>query len=315
MSGHTNTNENIIDYLTFPLSLSQGLLLSDFLQTKAIIKKMIGYGRAYFALHKSKFETNTLAKQAIYLLYNNHLPGAFMVEAEKAITSGELAIYSETKGFTSEGKEFVPDSYEIEEIQKFVNKNNYTDVWDWCKLSFIVPHDQIEQYFEVYKNVNQDQQRFVAKFGKDVKVSINYVMMADFYKEPPTPELLAAYIALRSTQGRKKYVKTFKKTILLRMTGAKSYQVLDEMSTPELEEKLRQLEKRKTFERLLINLEERGLLRGRFILPTNVNFYLLSTSSNAVEIARHYASDIQATERSKQQKEALDLFNQLTAKA
>lgn len=312
MSGQTPNK--IHEYITFPLSLSQGLLLSDLAASKATIRKIIGYGRADFAINKNHFDQSKLKRQAVYLFYQGHLPVAFMFEANQAISIGDLVLYSETKGFSTDGKEFMPDSIEIQSLSDFINKNGYAEVWDWCKLSFYVPNDQIGAYYKVYSEVIHEQKKFTAKYGKDATLSVKYEMLADFFKEPPANDLLTAYFALRSLQGKKQtYIKTFKKTILLRMTGCKSYEVLNEVSTPELNERINQLEKRKTFEKLLSRLEFRGLITGRFKLP-NTNFFLLSTSIDTIEIARLFAKEKYNADQERVQKEALELFTKLTSK-
>ena len=115
MSGQTP--KKIQEYITFPLSLYQGLLLADLPETKSIIKRIIGYGRADFAINKNKYETDYLARQAFYLFYADHLPVAFMFEAKQAISQGDLSLYSEEKkGFHENGTEFIPDHVEVDEL-------------------------------------------------------------------------------------------------------------------------------------------------------------------------------------------------------
>ena len=302
-------------YITFPLNLTQGLLLSDLVETKSILKKIITWGVSDFAINKSTYETRTLAKQAVYLYYAGYLPLPFKFEAEQAINNGKLLLYSDTKGFASDGDEFNPEDEEVQSMIDFITKSQYNGIWDWCKLSFRVPHNQIREHYNVYLEISQDQKDFIDKHGKDAPVSVSIDMMFDFLKEPPDTSLLTAYFALRSLQGKNKtFIQTFKKTILLRMTGCKSHKALDEIYSIELSDRMEKLQRKRTFLSLLSKLEDRGLLKGRFVIPNKkVNFYLLSTSINAIEIAKLYAKKEAESDRKRTQRKAQEVYNQLIA--
>jgi hypothetical protein len=311
MSGQ---NKNIFEYIIFPLNMIQGLLTADESKTRKIVSDIIFFGIANFALNYSRYEESALAKQAVYLYYNKKLPIDFLSKVQIAIGNGDLFLFSETRGFSPNESVFDPDPSEIESMYSFIKKHDIVKIWDWCKLSYHVPHEQIDAYYEVYKEETLRQKSFISKFGKDSTASLKLVMLTDFYKDPPEPDLLSCFIALRSIQGRKQgYMKTYKKTILLRMTGCKSNNVFNEIENPELLARIDQISKRKTFYKLLDRLEDRGLLTGRFILP-NTNFYLLSTSVDTIEIARLFAETKVKADRSKKQNEALELFNQLIIK-
>lgn len=303
-----------IEYIIFPLNMIQGLLTADESKTKQIVSNIMFFGIANFALNYTKYDDAIISRQALYLYYRKRLPDSFMKAASKAVEAGKLEINDETLGFTSDGDSFSPERWELDSIQRFIKSNAYNNVWDFSKLSFYLSADQIEYCQSLYEKIITSQKAFEKKHGKDVTASLKLTLMYDFFKEPPAPDLLAAYIALRSLQGRKQgYLKTFKKTILLRMSGCKSNDVFQNIETSELLTRIEQIAKRKTFEKLLSRLAERGFLTGRFILP-NTNFFLLSTSVDTIEIARLFAETKLKANNSKKQDEALKLFNQLTEK-
>lgn len=98
------------------------------------------------------------------------------------------------------------------------------------------------------------------------------------------------------------------------MTGCKSHNALDEIYSIELSDRMEKLQRKRTFLSLLSKLEDRGLLKGRFVIPNKkVNFYLLSTSINAIEIAKLYAKIEAESDRKRTQRKAQEVYNQLIA--
>lgn len=309
MSGQKNE----FRYINFPLNMAIGLL-SDEVTHKDAMWKIYAYGLANYALNKS-ISDMSLAQQAIYLYYQNALPNSLQKAVQKALDNGDLFFNEELRGFTSDGQNFEPETHEVEAMLNFIaaQKKEAASYLDWIKVSYEAKKNSIEQLLDTYFEVKTDQKNFTAKFGKDATVSLKIKLISDFYHDPPPPEMLSAYFALRSIQGRGKYTKTFKRTILLRMAGCKSEKVLNEISTPKLNEKIEHWGKRRNFAKILESLKNRGLITGQLKFE-KTNFFLLSTSVTSKELAQLYAEAIMAEKRKDEEQEALELFNKLTSK-
>ncbi len=292
------------NYVIFPLHFLREIHWpTHYRQT---LQKIMNFGLIKYHLTR-KLEWLHILKQVIYLYGRNGLTSNLQAEIKQALEDGLLWWDEEKKGGFY-GDVFDPDVYWVETLDAWLAER--PNLRFEAEFSVKLAGEDINNYLKKWTEYTKELRAFEGEFGKDILSSIRVDILKDFYRYI-NPMIFCAYASLRSIQGREKYMRTNKQTILIRMAGAKSNEVFEHRTSQALKEDLAEVGKRYPFEKLLKQLQVRKLITGRFTLPTKTNQYLLSCSVGTKEIAELHAQYVLDQRTSKENQEAIDLFNSL----
>lgn len=308
-----------IRYIQFPLHLI------DSIPEK--LKEILAYGIVrYGSLFSVK--RHDVFRQIVYLHYKNNLPYDIMIEIKSLINSKLFTDNSDYNGFDSEG-DFDPDE-NIEELDYAWSEN--LPLCNQCVQvyqthlaadSLGISISSYEHTLHYWKSINAQVEKFESKYGKDALTSISTDMAFDYRDNDKgyyEIELLKAFLAIKSLQGKAKLCETNKAAIIMRMAGSKSKDVLKEKSKTSINKRLiEKFNKRYHIDKLLTDLRICGFIQSK--LPNNRSLFI-STSLNDKELAKAAFELIKRKEQKtqkatikKQENEAKSLLNQLLQNA
>jgi len=302
-------------YIQFPLHLIDSIPEK---LTEIIRYGIVRYGSTF------SIKRHDVFRQIVYLYYKDELPYVLSGEINSLINAGLFTNNGDYAGFDSEGH-FDPDENIDELIESW---NERPDLYKLCVQVYQIhlATDSLNltdyRYLDVicdYNTINVQVQKFEKKYGNDALTSISLKMAFDYRdndKGYSEIELLKAFLAIKSLQGKAKLCETNKAAIIMRMTGARSKEVLKEKSKTNINKRLiEKFNKRYHIDKLLTDLRICRFIQSK--LPNNRSLFI-STSLNDRELAKAAFELIkrkeQKTQKSiikKQENEAKNLLNQL----
>lgn len=258
-------------YFQFPLTLIRDIH-TDW---EACEQKILNFCLVEWA-HKQQVTADDISRQLLYLFYQKKLPDKYY-----SLLNG-LGISDEYyRGFLGK-REFDPPFKE--EVWQLLQKNLELKAYalERCQLNKINnffgvsgPDDDVrlERYYVVKTVIDAHEY----EHGKEPRPTIEKHLFFDLVRDP---DLFSVYVAIRSLEGRKKFVATNRPTIAGRAAGYKSKALL-----PEDDPVFTKFNKRYQFDKILARLIDRNLVKSVFRQKSWRKFYI-STKIGPEELAQ-----------------------------
>lgn len=285
-------------YFQFPLSL----LKQVHTDPKRAFEDIISFSIVHFVL-KIEITREEAAKQAVYNYYRgdclSELKSQFkeLYQGEDLSAPGDLVLFD--KIFLEEQQETIQSIVNLFESNPELEKSAVLN----CQLS------RIDIFFKLngpskdtrlsnYKRLINKIQEFENDLGIDAYPTIEVNLLFDLLNQN-SPDLFAAYIAIRSLHGKKDFILTTRNVILMRMFGAKSQKALDYILKDKKllvkYDKYARTEKalRYNFDKLFDSLLKRGLLKSKIYVRSVSRQIFMSCRIDYKELEKriiHYAS-------------------------
>lgn len=258
-------------YINVPLILIRDVHLNY----EEAMDSILSYGIVNSVL-KWNIKIRDAARQVVYDYFHKKATSEIKSYMDRFIKSGKFEYDDNYNGFDCIGD---PDPEQIVKIEALME-----DYPEFVKSAIINAQlHGIDQFFNIngqskevmlnaYNRIKGKISEHINTFGLDPHPGLEINLYFDFKTQPPEPELFTTYMAIRSFQGKKKYVGISKNAVLMRMFGAKNEEALENiLRTKALKEKYDKYarsEKAKTYHmnQLFDKLLDRGLLRSKIFM-------------------------------------------------
>jgi len=280
------------------------------------IDQAISFGVVYYA-SRLNADLPEVARQTIYQYTRgqDNMTALLRQSLTQRINNGEIFFDEENPGFTS--YEFQPDT---EELERLLNENpelkaiaiqNYQLSEATRQLSLKPMPDHIERSSQPVADFKEKEE---ARHGRQPMPMIKVDIAFRFKNNPQNLELFLAYIAIKSLLGigrkarQKKYVRTYKRTVVGRMIGAKDQASLDELlsSSQIAREQFHKYGCRYHFDKLIKRLEEEHFIKT-FYSNKVFRGICISNTLTKKQLAARIGFDMKLAKQRKEQ--ADEVFN------
>jgi hypothetical protein len=255
-------------YFQFPLCLLQNILIHP----SDGINLIINYSIVNFA-KKLNYSLHDVKRQLIYDYYRNHksLHSSLQKSLRQYVLKGRFTNDEDYNGFDGNG-DFNPElnTGELDLLFKenviFAEEAIFHYQLYCAAQALNVEFGNVNYHIEQYEKAKNQIFLHENKYGKDPTPGLKTQILFEFRdkKNYEEIELLCAVAAIRSLKGKHEIIKTYKNVILMRMIGARTKDILNDLLTqPKLKEVYAKYSNRYWMDKLLKKARDRKFIQSK----------------------------------------------------